>query len=112
MLPATPHTPKPPGGSSAEGEAERQTARVFKASQKLASAVNEQEEVHRKKVQAAEALQAALAERPPSAHATGVAVDADAATVGAAGDLATGPVRCEGAASMWRRRAPPPSPPR
>jgi len=50
--------------SEEEGEAERQTARVFKASQKLASAVNEQEEVHRKKVQAAEALQAALAEAP------------------------------------------------
>jgi len=47
-----------------EDEEAKQKARVFKASQKLANAGNEQEMVHKRKVEAAEALQAALAEAP------------------------------------------------
>jgi len=48
-----------------EEEGEQQAkARVFKASLKLANATNKQEEVHKAKVEAAEALQAALAAAP------------------------------------------------
>lgn len=47
-----------------EDEEDAQKARVFKASMKLANAVNEQEEVHKRKVEAADALQAALAKAP------------------------------------------------
>jgi len=51
----------PPEPEEEEDEEEEAKKRVFKASQKLANAVNKQEEVHKAKVEAAEALERDLA---------------------------------------------------
>jgi len=59
-----PKAEAPPSPEESEDEEEKQKGRVFRASMKLTNAGNEQENVHKRKVEAADALQAALSEAP------------------------------------------------
>lgn len=58
------HPKEPAPEPESEDDEEEKKARVFKASQKLVSGVNKQDEVHKAKVEAAEALERDLAAAP------------------------------------------------